>query len=77
MFNQQGDSYPSEPYRPVDLSLGLEAADGKWSVVGSVKNANNSLSEDFASPSVAPNFAGLASPAPLRTIWLAATLRLM
>ncbi len=77
MFNQQGDSYPSQPYRPVDLSLGLEAADGKWSVVGSVKNANNSLSEDFASPSVAPNFAGLASPAPLRTIWLAATLRLM
>jgi hypothetical protein len=56
--------------------LGLEGANRKWSLVGLIKNANNSLSEDFASPSVAPNFASLASPAPLRTIWLAATLRL-
>jgi iron complex outermembrane receptor protein len=76
MYNQQGDGFPSAPYRPLDLSLGLESANGKWSLVGLIKNANNSLSEDFASPSVAPNFASLASPAPLRTIWLAATLRL-
>jgi outer membrane receptor protein involved in Fe transport len=39
-----------------------------------VKNVNNSLSEDFASPSVDPRFAGLASPAPLRTAWLTATV---
>jgi iron complex outermembrane receptor protein len=76
MYNQQGDGFPAAPYRPVDLSLGLESPNGRWSLMGMVKNANNSLSEDFASPSVAPNFAGLASPAPLRTVWLAATLRL-
>lgn len=76
MYNQQGDHYPSAPYRPLDLSLGVAARDAIWSVVGLVKNVNNSLSEDFASPSVAPNFAGLASPAPLRTVWLTATARL-
>ncbi len=76
MYNQPGDAYPSAPYRPLDLSLGVESADGKWSLIGLLKNANNSLSEDFASPSVAPNFAGLASPAPLRMVWLAATLHL-
>jgi iron complex outermembrane recepter protein len=76
MFNQQGNIYPSAPYRPLDLSLGVASANGRWSVMGLVKNANNSLSEDFASPSVAPYFAGLASPAPLRTAWLAAFLHL-
>jgi len=76
MYNQQGDSFPSAPYRPLDLSLGVASGNGNWSLVGLVKNLNNSLSEDFASPSVAPNFAGLASPAPLRTVWLMATLHL-
>jgi hypothetical protein len=60
----------------LDLSLGLAGAKGNWTLVAQLKNANNSLSEDFASPSVAPNFAGLASPAPLRTFWLSATVRL-
>jgi hypothetical protein len=32
------------------------------------------LSEDFASPSVDPRFASLASPAPLRTVWLTAAI---
>ncbi|HEY6456241.1 MAG TPA: TonB-dependent receptor [Steroidobacteraceae bacterium] len=76
MYNQEGDAYPSAPYRPLDLSLGVASANGHWSVMGLVKNANNSLSEDFASPSIAPNFAGLASPAPLRTVWLIATIHL-
>jgi iron complex outermembrane recepter protein len=76
MYNQEGDTFPSAPYRPVDLSLGVASANGRWSLMGLVKNANNSLSEDFASPSVAPNFASLASPAPLRTVWLTATLHL-
>jgi iron complex outermembrane recepter protein len=75
MYNQEGDAFPSAPYRPVDLSLGVASANGRWSLMALVKNANNSLSEDFASPSVAPNFAGLASPAPLRTVWLTATIR--
>jgi iron complex outermembrane receptor protein len=74
MYNQQGDAYPSAPYRPLDLSLGVASGDGHWSLTGLVKNVNNSLSEDFASPSVAPNFAALASPAPLRTVWLTANV---
>jgi hypothetical protein len=74
MYNQEGDDYRSDPYRPLDLSLGVASGDGNWSLIGLVKNVNNSLSEDFASPSVAPNFAGLASPAPLRTVWLTATV---
>jgi iron complex outermembrane receptor protein len=74
MFNQDGDAFPTGPYRPIDLSLGVESADGKWSVIGMVKNVNNSLSEDFASPSVDPRFASLASPAPLRTVWLTAAI---
>ena len=76
MYNQEGNSYPSAPYRPLDLSLGVADANGYWNLAGLVKNVNNSLSEDFASPSVAPNFAGLASPAPLRTVWLIATLHM-
>jgi iron complex outermembrane receptor protein len=76
MYNQEGDTFPSAPYRPVDLSLGVVSANGRWSLMALLKNANNSLSEDFASPSVAPNFAGLASPAPLRTVWLTATMHL-
>jgi iron complex outermembrane recepter protein len=72
MYNQEGDAFPSAPYRPLDLSLGVASANGQWSLVGMVKNVNNSLSEDFASPSVAPNFAALGSPAPLRTVWLIA-----
>ena len=75
MYNQEGDAYPSAPYRPLDLSLGVAGVNEEWSLIGLVKNVNNSLSEDFASPSVAPNFAGLASPAPLRTVWLTATVR--
>jgi iron complex outermembrane receptor protein len=74
MYNQDGNAFPTGPYRPVDLSLGVESADGKWSVIGMVKNVNNSLSEDFASPSVDPRFASLASPAPLRTVWLTAAI---
>ena len=76
MYNQQGDAFPSAPYRPLDLSLGVASGNGNWSLMGQVKNVNNSLSEDFASPSVAPNFAGLGSPAPLRTIWLTADAHL-
>ena len=76
MYNQQGNAYPSAPYRPLDLGLGVEDSSGRWSLMGQVKNATNSLSEDFASPSVAPNFATLASPAPLRTFWLAATVHI-
>jgi hypothetical protein len=76
MYNQEGDDYRSAPYRPLDLSLGVAGASGDWSLIGLVKNVNNSLSEDFASPSVAPNFAGLASPAPLRTVWLTASVHL-
>jgi iron complex outermembrane receptor protein len=76
MYNQEGEAFPSSPYRPLDLSLGVANSNGSWSLTAQVKNVNNSLSEDFASPSVAPNFAGLGSPAPLRTVWLSASAHL-
>jgi hypothetical protein len=76
MYNQQGENHPSARYRPLDLSLGAASASGSWSLVALVKNANNSLGEDFASPSVDPRFEGLASPAPLRTVWLTANVHL-
>jgi iron complex outermembrane recepter protein len=76
MYNQDGEAFPSAPYRPLDLSIGVSNGNGDWSLTALIKNVNNSLSEDFASPSVAPNFAGLASPAPLRTVWLTAAAHL-
>jgi iron complex outermembrane receptor protein len=70
MFNQSGETFPSRVYVPIDLGIELQKSDASRSARLYVKNMNNSLSEDFASPSVAPEFAGLASPAPLRTLWL-------
>jgi hypothetical protein len=70
MFNQRGQMFPSGVYKPVDLGLELAKNDASRAVRLYVSNIDNSLSEDFASPSVAPQFAGLASPAPLRALWL-------
>ena len=68
MFNQHGQMFPSGVYNPVDLGLELAKNDASRAVRLYVSNVNNSLSEDFASPSVAPQFAGLAFPAPLRAL---------
>jgi iron complex outermembrane recepter protein len=76
MFNQRGDAFPSGVYDPIDAVLELVRSDGARSIGLSGSNLNNSLSEDFASPSVAPTFAGLASPAPLRALWITARLRM-
>jgi hypothetical protein len=76
MFNQRGDAFPSGVYKPVDAALELVSSDGSKALGLSGLNLNNSLSEDFASPSVSPTFAGLASPTPLRTLWVMARLHL-
>ena len=75
MYNQRGELFPSETYSPVDLTLGIENSEGTWGVSVQGRNLNNSLSADFSSPSVAPYFAGLAGPAPLRSVGLKAWYR--
>jgi hypothetical protein len=76
MFSQRGEAFPSGVYVPLDTVLEFISPDGNKSIGVSGQNLNNSISEDFASPSVAPTFAGLASPAPLRTIWVMGRLHL-
>jgi iron complex outermembrane recepter protein len=70
MFNQRGDLYPATSFMPIDLGLEVFAKSQRYGASLLAKNIANRLTEDFSSPSVAPYFAGLASPAPLRTITL-------
>jgi iron complex outermembrane recepter protein len=71
MFNQRGEQYRTNSFTPIDVGVGVAAKTGHYGVDLLGKNIFNRLTEDFSSPSVAPYFAGLASPAPLRTINLA------
>jgi iron complex outermembrane receptor protein len=72
MFNQRGDLYPASSFMPIDLGVSVVAKSERYGVDLLAKNVGNRLTEDFSSPSPAPYFAGLASPAPLRTITLSA-----
>jgi iron complex outermembrane recepter protein len=71
MFNQRGEQYRTNSFTPIDVGAGVVAKNGHYGIDLLGKNIFNRLTEDFSSPSVAPYFAGLASPAPLRTINLA------
>jgi hypothetical protein len=68
MFNQRGEKFRSSSFTPVDIGAGVAAKSGQYGFDLLGKNIFNRLTEDFSSPSPAPNFAGLASPAPLRTV---------
>jgi iron complex outermembrane receptor protein len=75
MFNQRQEMFPSDALTTVDLLVGVEPTDDRWSVELAVKNAFDKISEDFASPSVDPRFSAfygayLAGPTPTRTIEL-------
>jgi iron complex outermembrane receptor protein len=75
MFNQRQEEFPSTALTTLDLWAGIEARNDRWGVDIVAKNVTNSISEDFASPSVDPRFAAfygayLAGPNPLRTIML-------
>ena len=68
MFNQRGEKFRSSSFTPVDIGAGVAAKSGQYGFDLLAKNIFNRLTEDFSSPSPAPKFAGLASPAPLRTV---------
>jgi iron complex outermembrane receptor protein len=68
MFNQRGEVSRTNSFTPIDVGVGVAAQNGRYGVDLLGKNIFNRLTEDFSSPSVAPYFAGLASPAPLRTV---------
>lgn len=75
MFNQRQEEFPSKALTTLDIWAGVEARNNRWGVDLVAKNVTNSISEDFASPSVDPRFAAfygayLAGPNPLRTIML-------
>lgn len=75
MYNQRQELFPSEPLTTLDLSIGLKSPDDRWGIDLVGKNVTNSISEDFASPSVDPRFAAfygayLAGPNALRSITL-------
>lgn len=77
MFNQRQEQFYSPQLTTLDLSIGLQSNDKRWGVDLVGKNVTNSISQDFASPSVDPRFgafygAYLAGPNALRTIMLSA-----
>ena len=77
MFNQRQEQFYSPQLTTLDLSIGLQSNDKRWGIDLVGKNVTNSISQDFASPSVDPRFgafygAYLAGPNALRTIMLSA-----
>jgi hypothetical protein len=70
MFNQRGEESRSASFTPVDIGAGVEGKSGQYGFDLLGKNIFNRLTEDSSSPSPAPRFAGVASPAPLRTVSL-------
>ena len=64
----------------MDLSVGVEAANGHWGLDIVAKNITNAVSEDFASPTVDPRFgaldgAYLAGPTPGPTVMISAHVK--
>jgi len=75
MYNQRQELFPSKALTTLDLSVGLQSSDDRWGIDLIGKNVTNSISQDFASPSVDPRFAAfygayLAGPNALRSITL-------
>ncbi len=73
MFNQRQEQFLSPALTTLDLTAGIEASGGRYGVDIVAKNVTNSISQDFASPSVDPRFgafygAYLAGPNQLRTV---------
>jgi iron complex outermembrane recepter protein len=68
MFNQLGEMFRTNSFTPIDIGIGAAARDDRYGGQLLGKNIFNRLTQDFSSPSVAPYFTSLASPAPLRTV---------
>ncbi len=78
MVHQRISAFRSEPWTPVDLGLGLRAADNRWELRASARNIFDALSVDFSGPPADPTLAPSIradSPSALRTIRVEGTLR--
>lgn len=80
MFNQRQEQFLSPSLTTLDLTAGIEASGGRYGVDIVAKNVTNSISQDFASPSVDPRFgaffgAYLAGPNQLRTVMISFHVR--
>ncbi len=80
MYNQRQELFLSPPLTTLDLTLGVVSSNKGWGIDLVAKNVTNSISQDFASPSVDPRFgafygAYLAGPNPLRTVMLSAHVK--
>lgn len=79
MFNQRQELFRTDSLTTLDLSAGIEAADGRWGLDLAARNVTNAISEDFASPNTDPllNAVGAyaAGPNAQRTITLTAKVK--
>ena len=80
MYNQRQEQFKTDALTTLDLSVGIEAADGRWGLELAARNVTNAISEDFASPTTDPRLGAFygayaAGPNPLRTITLTAKVK--
>ncbi len=74
MYNERQEEFFARRLTTLDLSAGIAAADGRWSIDVIAKNLTNAISADFGGPSVDPRFTRLESPNQLRTILISASI---
>jgi len=75
MVHQKVLSFRSEPYRPVDVTVGVRSPDERFTLELIGRNVNDSLSADFSGPPADPTLGpGVRAdaPSPLRTVTLQA-----
>lgn len=78
MVHQRVQSFRSAPWRTVDASIGIGAADDRWDVRISGSNLFNDQSADFSGPPADPTLdpsIRIDAPSPLRAVRLAASYR--
>ena len=74
MYNERQEEFLAKPLTTLDLSAGVGAANGRWSINVIAKNLTNAISADFGGPSVDPRFTRLESPNQQRTILISASV---
>ena len=78
MYHQKVLSFRSEPWTPVDLTIGLRDTQDRWEVRLAGRNVFNAISADFSGPPADPTLAPSIradAPSSLRTVRLEGTIR--
>lgn len=78
MVHQRVLTFRSEPWTPVDLTVGLKAPDDRWELRLSARNLFNDVSADFSGPPADPTLhpsIRVDAPSPLRSVRLEGTFR--